>query len=145
MNGEFLLTFLLTQYLNLMVLHQLIFQTLHLHIIYLILSLFNIQRGSNFILFVLIQFIYGYILLNLLIIFLIIKIKLIVSFFLQKVWLTPYSLCLSDWITLDVQFIFIVIANDSYHFHKFSSFIIWCFFVFLILKIWVRFFLLFKV
>ena len=145
MNGEFLLTFLLTQYLNLMVLHQLIFQTLHLHIIYLILSLFNIQRGSNFILFVLIQFIYGYILLNLLIIFLIIKIKLIVSFFLQKVWLTPYSLCLSDWITLDVQLIFIVIANDSYHFHKFSSFIIWCFFVFLILKIWVRFFLLFKV
>lgn len=118
-----------------MVLHQLIFQTLHLHIIYLILSLFNIQRGSNFILFVLIQFIYGYILLNLLIIFLIIKIKLIVSFFLQKVWLTPYSLCLSDWITLDVQLIFIVIANDSYHFHKFSSFIIWCFFVFLILKI----------
>ena len=145
MNGEFLLTFLLTQYLNLMVLHQLIFQTLHLHIIYLILSLFNIQRGSNFILFVLIQFIYGYILLNLLIIFLIIKIKLIVSFFIQKVWLTPYSLCLSDWITLDVQLIFIVIANDSYHFHKFSSFIIWCFFVFLILKIWVRFFLLFKV
>ena len=145
MNGEFLLTFLLTQYLNLMVLHQLIFQTLHLHIIYLILSLFNIQRGSNFILFVLIQFIYGYILLNLLIIFLIIKIKLIVSFFIQKVWLTPYSLCLSDWITLDVQLIFIVIANDSYHFHKFSSFIIWCFFVFLILKIWVRFFLLFKI